>query len=173
MKSLSAIKGQDVAVVVKLLCLADQPWRQVDLAMALELSQGEIAKSLQRLSQVGLIFNHQPNQKACEEFLISAVKYMFPVQLGALTIGKRTGVSTSYFQKHLLQSQENMYVWPDLDGDTRGQMVYPLYPGLSKAASKDERFYHMMSAVEVLRMGKVRDKEIARILLKEEIGKKK
>ena len=170
---MSSIKGQDVALVVKLLCLADKPWKQVDLAIDLELSQGEIAKSLQRLSKVGLIFDNEPNRKACEEFLISAVKFIFPAQLGALTVGKPTAMSTVYFQKHLLQSKENMYVWSDVDGDTRGQMVHPLYPGLSKAASKDEKFYNMMSAIEVLRLGKARDKEVAKTFLKEEIGKKK
>ena len=86
------LRPQDVGLLVKLLSLRKEDWRQVDLAMDLILSQGEIAKALARLSKAGLVHNKRVNRSAALEFIKHAVKYVFPAEVGALIFGVPTAI---------------------------------------------------------------------------------
>ena len=57
MKQPISLKPQDVALLVKLLSIKKEDWRQIDLAMDLILSQSEVAKALSRLSKAGLVLD--------------------------------------------------------------------------------------------------------------------
>lgn len=161
MKAMSSVKPQDVAVVLKILSLGDQAWRQIDLANQLELSQGEIAKALGRLQSVGLISGKRLNRSACEEFLIHGVKYMFPQVLGPLEEGIPTAMSFPKHRQKLARTEDDIFVWPMLGGGVRGQMIQPLYKRFPEAARKDEKLYSLASAIEILRMGRAREREFA------------
>jgi len=166
----SSIKPQDIAVIVKLGYLGKKSWRQIDLALELELSQGEVAKSLSRLEKLGLIHDKKINKAACLEFLIHGLKYVFPQIMGPLTLGIATGLSCLKHQEAFANGAEgDVYVWPSIDGKIRGQMIQPLYDGLAKAALKDQKFYEMMSAIEILRMGRARERSFAEDFIKKEI----
>jgi predicted DNA-binding transcriptional regulator len=159
-KSMS-LKPQDIALLAKLLTYQKGEWRQIDLAMELELSQGEIAKSLTRLNKAGLLFEKIVNKAAALEFIIHAVKYMFPVELGALSVGIPTGISSPAHKKMVVQNEADNFVWPSLKGNVRGQSIKPFYPKLAEAAIKDEEFYNLMSAIEILRIGRARERKMA------------
>ena len=58
-------------------------------------------------------------------------------------------------------------MWPSSKGGMRGQVIVPFYPQLAEAVLKDKKFYELLSLVEVLRVGRTREKKIA----KEEIRK--
>ena len=158
------LKSQDVAILVKLLGRADSSWRQVDIAYELDLSQGEIAKALVRLQKAALIHNKQPNRAAALEFLIHAVKYVFPAELGPLSFGVPTAISAKVHST-MVMSQEDTFVWPHQSGKKRGQSVTPLYPKLADAALKDEQFYEVMAAIEILRLGRARERKRAEMFL--------
>src|SRR5690242_5926823 len=101
------LKPQDVALLVKLLGEPNQEWRQVDLAFNLGLSQGEIAKSLNRLNKANLVNDKVPNRAAALEYLIHAVKYSFPVELGPVSIGVPTAISAPVHEKMVMHNQED------------------------------------------------------------------
>ena len=144
-------------------------WRQVDLAIELGFSQGEIAKALARLNKAGLVVDKRANRSAALEFILHAVKYVFPIELGALGAGVPTAISAPAHKSSVVQNGDDVYVWPLLKGKVRGQLIMPFYPRLAEAALKDEEFYNMMSAIEILRMGRAREKKSAEQFLERKI----
>lgn len=162
MQQSMSLKPQDVALLVKILSKEDQNWRQVDLAMELGISQGEIAKSLSRLKKIGFIYDEKkPVRAAALEFLIHGFKYVFPVEFGQVGLGVPTAISAPAHYKMVVQSGEDVYVWPMAHGKKRGQSIMPLYPNLAEAVLKDQKFYDLMSAIEILRVGRAREKNLA------------
>lgn len=164
------LKPQDVALLIKILArkTADD-WRQVDLAMDLGLSQGEVAKALSRLSKAGLVINKRVNRTSALEFILHAVKYVFPIELGSLAAGVPTAISAPAHRNSVVQTGDDVFVWPSLKGKVRGQIIIPFYPKLGEAALKDIEFYEMMSAIEILRMGRTRERKAAERFLERKI----
>lgn len=68
-----------------------------------------------------------------------------------------------------LSGGDDVFVWPSLKGKVRGQVIKPFYPQLAEAALKDEEFYDMMPAIEILRMGRAREIKAAEHFLERKI----
>ncbi|WP_202405922.1 hypothetical protein [Hufsiella ginkgonis] len=60
-----------------------------------------------------------------------------------------------------------VYVWPSPDGKARGQAIIPLYPNQVFAVKQDETLYNLLSLIDTIRVGKVRESEKAVQLMKE------
>lgn len=164
------IKPQDVALLIKIISRKSVgDWRQVDLAMELGFSQGEVAKALSRLCAAGLVADKRVNRTAALEFILHAVKYVFPIQLGSLTAGVPTAISAPAHKGAVVQGGDDTFVWPSAKGKVRGQMIIPFYPQLAEAALKDKEFYDMMSAIEILRMGRARERKAAEQFIERKI----
>ena len=163
-----SLKPQDVAILTKLLVIKREDWRQIDIAIALGLSQSEIAKSLVRLNKAGLIHDKRLNRSAALEFIVHAIKYIFPAEVGALATGVPTAISSPFHEKMVVQGSD-VYVWPSIHGKKRGQIIKPLYPELAEAALKDSEFYGLMSAIEILRIGRARERKMAEQYLEKKI----
>jgi len=161
MRQKDALKPQDIVLIAKLMLLRGEDWRQVDVANALLLPQGEVAKSLARLKKSGLVTDKRVNISGALEFLSHGLKYVFPAELGALAVGIPTAMSAPFFGTDLLQGEGDHYVWPSLLGKTRGQIVVPFYPQMPEAVFKDKSLYELMASVEVLRIGRARERKIA------------
>ena len=69
----------------------------------------------------------------------------------------------------VVQGGDDTFVWPSVKGKVRGQMIIPFYPQLAEAALKDKEFYDMMSAIEILRMGRARERKAAEQFLERKI----
>ncbi len=169
MKSASSLKPHDVVLLLKILSKDRSDWRQIDIALDLEISQGEVAKSLARLRKSGFLAEKRVNRSALIEFLIHGLKYTFPADIGSLTVGVPTAISSPIFKNKIIQSEEDVYVWPSSKGDVRGQAVFPLYAQLANVVLKDEQFYELLSLVEVLRIGRTRERKIAEEEIKKRI----
>jgi predicted XRE-type DNA-binding protein len=151
----------DIVILLKIVSYGSQQWFQKPLAEALGISQSEISKSLNRSKYAGLL---APNGKtvmrmALMEFLQYGLRYVFPVQPGAVV----RGVPTSHSAKPLsdeIQSSET-YVWPYSKGTVRGHSILPLYPSVPEAALKDEKLYELLALVDALRVGRARERALA------------
>lgn len=112
-----------------------------------------------------------PIKAACEECLISAVKYFFPVQLGAYTRGIATSYAAPVFEKHILIGDDPIPVWPDAEGDQRGLALEPLYRSVPRSLNQfpDPIFYELLTLIDAIRSGRVRERNIAIKLLKERL----
>ncbi len=112
-----------------------------------------------------------PVKTACEECLISAVKYFFPIKLGAYTRGIATSYAAPIFEKQILIGDDPIPVWPHGEGNHRGWALEPLYRSVPNSLIQypDQLFYEFLVLVDALRSGRVRERNIAIKLLKEKI----
>jgi hypothetical protein len=86
---------------------------------------------------------------ALHEFVVYAIRYVFPQSPGPMTRGMRTAHSAPPINKVIRSSDH--YVWPDAEGDARGQAIEPLYPTLVKASKQDEFLYAGLALIDALR----------------------
>lgn len=163
------MRPQDVVILLKIVTYGNQAWYQKPLSEELNMSQSEISESVARSKFAGLLDNSGKNVRrlALMEFLQYGIKYVFPQQAGALVRGLPTAHSAPPLNS-IIQSQEN-YVWPSGKGKTRGQTINPLYPSVIDAAQKDNNLYELLALVDAIRVGRIREKELAITELKSRI----
>ncbi|MCM4156886.1 hypothetical protein [Gramella sp. AN32] len=166
MKKHSGMRPHDIVILLKIAAKQDETWYMKDLSYELGISASEVSESINRSVIARLIF---PDKKrlmktAILDFLQYGLPYVYPQQPGALVRGVATAHSAPPLNK-VIESQE-AYVWPYGKGDLRGQSIEPLHPNVPEACLKDEKFYELMSLCDVLRVGKVREKNLANEELK-------
>ena len=161
------MRPQDIVILLKILCYRSNKWYSKDLARDLFLSPSEISSSLERTAMSGLIDVEKKKVRgqALLDFLISGIQYVFPQRPGNIARGIPTAHSHPFMQKQFISDQQ--YVWPDAESDQKGLSVQPLYPGIVNAVKKDEQLYLMLALVDVLRLGKAREKKVAIAELKQ------
>lgn len=132
------------------------------ISESLGISASEISESMDRNQIAGLVDHSKRivNTMALSDFLISGIRYCFPVEIGGIVRGVPTAVSASPFIENIISGSES-YVWPSPEGNGRGQAVEPLYRSVPDAALRDVDFYKLLVITDVLRMGRVREREVA------------
>ena len=167
MKAHKGIRPHDIAVLLKIIALGKQDWMNKDLAAGLHISPSEITESLSRSQFAGLVSASRKKVfvMALEDFLVYGLRYVFPVQPGALVKGMPTAHAAPVLQSHF--PSDEMYVWPDAHSNERGMMIEPLYPGAVEAAKEDSIFYDLLALCDVFRVGKVREIRQAKVLFQQ------
>lgn len=173
---MKALKPQDALVLLKIAANNERPWRQVDLAQELGLSLSEVSEALERARNARLIDSSKKMLiwQALAEFVLHGLKYVFPAAPGPVCRGIGTAHSALPLSNQIVSSDDDQYVWPDADGDLRGQAIEPLYRSVPKAARKDPQLYQILALVDALRVGRARERNIAAEELKKRLnaGKK-
>ncbi len=189
------LKPQDIVILLKIFSTmtslkgeSDVVLSQNKLAAYLCMSVSEVNAGIKRLHLSGLLgpvlrgdnANRKnvvllPINAACEECLISGVKYFIPVQLGAYTRGIATSYAAPIFAKHILIGNDPIPVWPFAEGDKRGVALEPLYRSVPYSLTKypDQLFYELLVLIDAIRSGRIRERDIAIKLLKERINYEK
>lgn len=155
------MRPQDIAILIKVIALGNTSWQLASLSQALSISLSEISESLNR-SKLSRLIDYEKkkiNRPNLSEFLEHGIQYVFPQQAGALVRGLPTALSHPLLQKKFPGNLN--YVWPDPNGKIIGQIIEPLYAKQILAAKEDELFYFLMSLIDVIRVGKVREKKFA------------
>ncbi len=166
------MRPQDIAVLLKIM-ISDADWMSKTIAADLFLSPAEVSYSLQRSALAELLdpLKRKVMRKGFLEFIQFGLPRVFPVIRGGISIGFPTAFSSPVMLPHLMTNEFNeVVVWAHAAGNARGETISPLYPNAVKAALKDQKIYELLSLVDVMRMGKVREKEIALRLLKEKFS---
>jgi len=173
MRQHSGMRPQDIVVLLKIIALGDSPWRIVDIATALAISQSEVSEALNRNMIAGLMNSSKRavHKEALTEFLLHGLKYVFPEQPGSTARGVPTAHSASPLSKRLMATGE-AYVWPHPEGRARGQSIRPLYRSVPKAASNDPKLYELLALVDAIRIGKARERDLAAEELKKRMSLK-
>lgn len=163
------MKPRDIAVLLKIIGLGDEPWNQVSLAYSLELNQSEISQSLARSKYAGLLDDSGKHvmRQSLMDFLQYGLAVVFPQKPGAVLRGIPTAHSAPPLNSEIISDEH--YVWPAAIGKVRGHSIAPLYPSLPKAAMSDEKLYQLLALTDALRVGKAREKNIAVRELKQRI----
>ncbi|MEO0473029.1 MAG: hypothetical protein AAF206_25670 [Bacteroidota bacterium] len=155
------MRPQDVVILLKIVLLGETPWRYSDIAASLNISQSEVAEALNRSKQARLVDASKKKvfKNSFLEFINFGLKYVFPVQPGAVVRGIPTAHSAPPLSGMILS--EEVYVWPSSMGNMRGQSINPLYPSVIQAIRKDPQLYEMLALLDAVRVGRAREQKIA------------
>jgi len=162
MKKHNGMRPQDIVVLLKIISMQNQVWRNIDIANALNLSPSEVSEALNRSKIAKLIDGKKKsvNPNSFKEFLIYGLKYVFPVEPGAMVRGIPTAHSAPPVSENISQSGD-VYVWPYAKGLKRGQAIEPLYKTMPEVAPKDNSLYELLAITDTLRVGRAREIKIA------------
>lgn len=151
----------DIVVLMKIIALKDIPWQYRDLSASLFISISEISASLQRSMISGLIDGERTKvrRNALMEFIQYGIHYVFPQVPGPIVNGIETAHSHPFYKKHF--SSDLPFVWPAIEGNARGQAIEPLHKGVVQAVKQDEDLYKLLASIDILRVGKVREINLA------------
>ena len=187
------LKPQDIVMLLKMLAMITIPKEtpsellsQGQLAIHLCMSASEVNAGTKRLTQAGLLVltNKKelllqfprnlillPSRAACEECLISGVKYFFPAKLGGLTRGIVTSYAAPVFKKQIVIGDTPVPIWPYAEGDQLGLALEPLYSSVPKSVMQypDQLFYDLLALVDAIRSGRARERNMAIKLLREKL----
>jgi len=159
------LKPQDVLVLLKLVALEKRSWSFNTLAVELGMSPSEVHAAVGRSLSAGLALRVDgiitPNINSLKEFLIHGLKFVFVPDRGSLTRGVPTRHAAAPLNGLLVQSDEPPPVWPDPEGQVRGEALSPLYKSVPKAIRNDQQLYELLVLVDAIRGGRAREQEIA------------
>ena len=156
-----SMKPQDVVVLLKVIALNNDNWQQIPLAFSLKMSQSEVSQSVARSKFAGLLDDSGKKvmRQALCDFLQYGLAVVFPAKPGAVVRGIPTAHSTAPLNREINSGED--YVWPFANGNVRGHGITPLYATAPQAALDDEQLYALLALADALRVGKVREKNIA------------
>jgi DNA-binding Lrp family transcriptional regulator len=163
-----ALRPQDVAVALQLVLTPGAPFRA--LAEATGLSQGEVHNAVGRLASARLVRldARAPLRAALTEFLESGVPYAFAAHAGAETRGVATAHGAPSVAAEFPDAEP--LVWPDPKGRIRGAAVAPLLPAAARLPDTNPSLYDLLALVDVLRLGRTRERQRARRVLREALA---
>ena len=157
------LKPQDIVAILKVHSLQKASGTYSTLAQSLGMSASEVHAALSRCEAAGLYNgeNRRILKQALLEFLVHGLRYVFYAQPGPLSRGLPTAHSAEPLKSKLVASPSEVYVWPDPQGVVRGQAIAPLYRSVPQAANNDPELYALLSLIDALRVGRVREQRLA------------
>ncbi|MGI8892100.1 MAG: hypothetical protein ACR2GN_01435 [Bacteroidia bacterium] len=169
MKKHNGMRPHDIAILLKIASKRQRQWYMKDLASELGISASEISESINRSVIAGLISSDKKTLRKLSllDFLKSGLRYIYPQQPGALVRGIGTAHSAAPLNSEIVS--EEQYVWPFGKGNIRGQFIEPLHPNTPEACLRDKKYYELMALTDAIRIGKVREQNIAFDMIKERI----
>lgn len=166
------LKPQDILVLLKLVALGKKSWSFNSLALELGMSPSEVHGAAKRAVTARLALkdggNIRPNIRNLEEFLFHGAQYAFVPERGGLDRGMPTAYATAPMNEYFVEDNEPAPVWPEAEGDVRGESFTPLYRSAPFAAKNDPELYQLLALVDAIRGGRAREREVA----KKELRKK-
>lgn len=137
------------------------------------ISRSQVSLSIQRCADVGLLRTDRNsgaprvNRKALFEFAVYGLKYVFPAKPAEITRGIATAFAAPVLRDLLMSGGDLVPVWPDAQGETKGQAVEPIYKSVVHAVRLDSELYAMLALVDAIRIGMPREAKLAKRLLAE------
>ncbi len=161
------LKGEDIVLLLK---LVDAPadWTVRTLAEETTIPRSVVHRAIKRLGTAGLFNEHlrRVNISQSEEFLIHAVRYVFPARLEGPSLGVPTAWAAEPLASHIVSSRDELPpVWPDSLGERRGLTLEPLHGSVVEASRRDPELGERLALVDALRIGGQRVKGVAAELL--------
>jgi len=170
-----SLKSQDILFLLKLISLGKRPWSYNELARELYVSPSQVHASAKRSVKSKLAFQEgssiQVNIRNLTEFLVCCIQYVFVPERGRLNRGVPTLYAASPLNEEFLQGNEPPPVWPDPEGEVRGESFSPLHKSAPSAARADPVLYELLVLVDAIRGGKARERDYAIKELKKRLKK--
>jgi hypothetical protein len=169
----SALKPQDLYLLLVLASRQDQGTTYPELANSSGLSMSEIHAALKRATGARLLHFEDKRPRillaAFKEFLFYGAKYAFPPMRGGMVAGIPTAHAAAPLKRHIADSADPAPVWPSVDGKIRGLALTPLYRSAPAAALRNAALYENLSLFDAIRTGNARERSLARKLLEDRL----
>jgi hypothetical protein len=156
-----SLKPLDIVVVLKAHLWADAtPWSYERLSAAVGVSASQAHTALRRLSDAGLYRARDRSLRvhAFTGFAAHGIPYVFPTRPGSCARGMPTAHAAAPLNEQLVGGVA--YVWPG-EGGVEGLGIEPLHPSVPDAASRDPKLYAALALLDALRVGRVRERQLA------------
>ncbi|MBC2602716.1 hypothetical protein [Puniceicoccus vermicola] len=165
------IKAQDVIVALDLCRFEKTMSTYAERGSRLGMSASEVHAAVRRLEKARLLDPETGVVRRIPliDFLEHGVPYAFAERPGEVTRGIPTAWAAPVMADRFTQNSELPPVWPDPEGKTQGIAVRPLYRSVPKASQRDSGLYDLFALVDALRIGRARDRKIAKEVLKEKL----
>jgi DNA-binding Lrp family transcriptional regulator len=168
MSKQETLRPVDLVVALALAVRKDAPTATFShLGAVLGLSPSTVHEALQRLIAAGLVRpgTREPNRSQLREFVEHGARYAFPPAFG----GEVRGVPTAHSGPALCDEFDAgvALVWPDVDGQVRGRALAPLYRNATTLPERAPEVYHVLTLVDAVRAGRVRERKAAVAALNE------
>ena len=156
---------QDVVVALKLLQYSEWPGF-ARLSEALGMSLSQVHRSVARLGQSRLFIESEKTVMRANlaRFVVHGLPFAFPARLGEVTRGVPTAWACPELKEtslSMLVAEEFVPVWPDPEGTIKGRAIEPLHGGVPKAVQADKELYALLALIDVLRVGRARERGFA------------
>ena len=159
------LKPLDVLVVLKISVLNEAIASYASLASSLGVSASQVHSAVRRAQSAHLINRSLIVRKwDTYHMLAYGVRYFIPAVEGA----ESRGMPTSYGAdplKRLFGEFDRVPVWPVLEGNARGPSIEPIYQTVPLAAKHDEALYALLTLVDAIRVGRMRERKAGRVEL--------
>lgn len=158
------LRSFDIALLMKLTLPEAAESSFQKLASELHVSSSEVHAAMKRTRLSGLLNHDKPkkvNRSALLELLGHGLRYVYPAVRGELTRGLPTAFAAAPLSSAIHSSEAEIPVWPHALGKVRGYLFEPLYKHAAEAALADPALYELLSLVDALRDGRVRERKIA------------
>ena len=161
------IKGQDIVVLASLMG-AENGLAYAELGKKSRISVSETHAAVKRLEAAGLVNSSRKLVKRnVLEFLVHGLKYAFPLKAsGRLAKGMPTAYAAPVAEREFA-STGLVPVWSSADGKVYGQAFEPIYSTAPEAAGQDSGLYDRLAIIDMLRGGRLRERQFAERKLKE------
>ena len=165
MEPIMILKPQDVVILLKLVAIGKADWSFSSLSVDLFMSSSEVHAGIRRAMAANLavkiIDRVTPAIHSLEEFIIYGLRYVYVPDRGEMTRGMPTLYAGPPLSQMLVPSNDPPPVWPDPEGEVRGQSFSPLYKSVPKAARQDRQLYELLVLTDAIRGGRAREREMA------------
>lgn len=179
-KTCMELKPQDLIVALKVLTMGEVKWNQRKLAQSLGMSLSEVNGAIRRAVRCGLMIGSATKGQAprsvphaLQEFIKHGVRYVFPVERGAVVRGIPSGSVGARLGSEFPDAKENeIPVWPSPHGKVRGIGIKPLYKSVPEVIENEENkeLYLMLSLVDMIREGRARERNLASDVIAKKIA---
>ena len=160
------LKPQDVLFLLKLVAIDKKQWSFNSLAVELGMSPSEVHAAAKRVLLARLAVKKdgsiEPDKRNLEEFLLHGIQYVFVPERSGLIRGMPTAHAAEPLVNEFIEDVEPPPVWPDPEGEVRGESFSPLYKSVPVAARNDQELYMLLALIDAIRGGRAREREMAK-----------
>ncbi|MBC7533445.1 MAG: hypothetical protein H7318_17885 [Oligoflexus sp.] len=165
------MKAQDLVLAIAIVS-EEGEWTQSSLAESLQLQQGEISKSLKRLSEAGLynVALKRVVRSSLYDVLAYGVKHFFPAKLGRFS----KGIPAAWTVLGGIADKDSP-VWevsssyPVLSEVQSGRVLVPMHKSAMLLANANLSARNLLAAADSIRAGKSREILLGREVLQKQL----
>lgn len=160
-----SLKSKDLVVLFTVLTWErSEGWTYAELGEALGMSSSQVHYAIERLDFAHLFEKGERYVRPyeIEEFVSHGVRYAFAAEPGPLKRGTPAAMSAPIGKELFVRSGQGPgFVWPDPEGEARGQEIPPLYDNVVMAVEERPELYELLALVDIIRIGSAREREVA------------